>query len=236
MHIQQTRERVARKQDHKQRIEHEVWTVLQSTAMTHMAELMATIHTLAPKPGSLVVLDVRPLPLQWDNWQPVLFSATDLCTHLQIARMYITCTPASAVDFLQFVMQRYPFSITEIRTGADPVFVNTASLQSKHLFTSEVKRHRIAHSVVLNTSEQPALHIASKYNYGGTLNATSDDSSKDTIMNGLVSFLFFHNNHRSLAPLGGLTPLQKLNSFAGYERISWFDPYVPHELRKASNG
>ncbi|HEY4611680.1 MAG TPA: hypothetical protein VII11_01720 [Bacteroidota bacterium] len=213
-----------------------IWNVLHSAAMTQMAELIGAVRELAPEPGALVVLDVKRLPYNWDGWNPVLFSAIDICTQLQIARMYLTPTHASAYDFLQFLVDQYPFPTKEIRTAADPLFVNPSSIQSEHQFTVEAKKRGIFHSVVLDPTEHPVLRVMSKYYYGGTFDGNHNETSRQKVITGLVNFLFFHNNHRSLASIGGLTPLQKLNSFAGYENIPWFDPYRPAGILKTGNG
>jgi hypothetical protein len=238
MHTQLHSQRAEKKKQHPEHLntENGIWNMLQSAGMVQMAEMISAIHDIAPKPGSLVLIDVRMLPMKWDDWQPVLFSAADVCTHMQIARMYITPTLASAIEFLQFISGRYPFPMKEVRTSADSVFVNPGSLQSKHQFTTEAKRLGMFHSVVLDTAEdQTALRLISRHNYVESFEGSFTESSKDKVLNGLVNFLFFHNNHRALASLGGLTPLQKLNSFAGYEHIPWFDPYLPLETRKAGN-
>jgi len=238
MQVQIATARSAKKQEQSEtyNADASIWTMLQSAGMSQMAELINTIHETAPQPGSLIIVDLKPLPFRWDEWQPVLFSAVDVCTHLQIARMYVTSTQASAIDFLQFMAERYPFPITEIRTAANPEFTKLGSLQSNHQFTAEARKRGIFHSIALDTTEQPILSLASKYSFAATLEGNLDGASKEKIVNGLTTFLFFHNNHRSLASLGGLTPLQKLNSFEGYEHIPWFDPYVPNEIRKAGNG
>ena len=213
-----------------------IWNLLHSAAMSQMSELICAIHEIAAEPGKLVIVDVKRLSYHWDGWQPILFSAIDICTHLQIGRMYLTPTQASTIDFLEFLTAQYPFSIHEIRTNADPLFISPVSLQTDHQFTIEAKKKGIFHSVVLDPADHPIVRVVSKYLFGGAFEGNLDEASKESVMAGLVNFLFFHNNHRSLASLGGLTPLQKLNSFHGYEDIPWFDPYRPLEISKAGNG
>jgi hypothetical protein len=211
-----------------------VWNVLELAVMSQMTELTRAIQEIAPVPGTLVYVEAKRPSFNWNGWQPILFSAIDVCTHLQIARIYLTPTQASAVDFLRFTVQQYPFAVRQVRTIADPVFTNQTSLQSRHPFTTEAREFDIRHTIVLDQLHHPILRVLIKYLFGGTLEGTLGGSSEEQVMTALVNFLFFNNNYRSLPTLGGLTPLQKLNQFEGYEKITGFDPYRPIQRRKAA--
>lgn len=206
-------------------VDENIWSILHTAAMTQMNELINSIQRIAPTPGSLIYMEVKPLSYRWSGWQPILFSSFDICTHLQIARMYLTPTYASAIDFLNFIWERYPFRLKEVRTSADQIFINPVSLQSEHQFTSEAKRLGIFHSIVLDPTNQPILRVVSKYTFGGTFEGNIEQPTEENVMAALVNYLYFHNNHRSLASLGGMTPLQKLKTFEGFEGVLSFDPY-----------
>ena len=216
-------------------VEASIWSVLQQAAMSQMAELINALQEIAPQPGSLVYVEARRPSYDWNGWQPILFSAIDLCTHLQIGRMYLMPTQASAIDFLHFIAEQYPFPLNEVHTSADPVFMNSVSTLAQHQFTSEARKIGVLHTMVLDQSNHPILRVVSKYLFGGTFEGSVEKTSEEKVVAALVNFLFFNNNHRSLATLGDLTPLQKLNLFPGYDKISWFDPYRPVELRKTGN-
>jgi hypothetical protein len=201
------------------------WPTLHSAAMAQMHELMNSLHSIAPKPGSLIYMEAKPLPYHWKGWQPVLLSSIDICTHLQIARIYLTATYASAIDFLNFIWERFLFHITEVRTHADPIFLNAVAMQSEHRFTSEAKRLGIFHSIVIDPMSQPVLSVVTKYFFGSTFEGNIKEPTEENVVAALVNYLYFHNNHRSLASLGGMTPLQKLKSFEGFDGILAFDPY-----------
>lgn len=217
-------------------VEASIWSLLHQAAMSRMVDLIKAINEIAPEPGTLVYVEAKRLSYNWDGWRPILFSAVDVCTHLQIARMYLTPTHASAIDFLQFLVHHYPFQLKEIRTNGDPVFINPFSTQSEHQFTAEAKKIGIFHTIALDPMNHPIMRVITKYVFGGAFEGSVEETSEEKVITGFVNFLFFHNNYRSLASLGGLTPLQKLNSFQGFENIIWFDPYRPLELRKKGNG
>lgn len=213
-----------------------IWSLLHEVAMSRMADLIKAIDEIAPTPGTLVYVEAKRLSYTWDGWRPILFSAVDVCTHLQIARMYLTPTHASAIDFLQFLLHHYPFQLKEIRTNGDPVFINPFSTQSEHQFTAEAKKFGIFHSIALDPMNHHIMRAITRYVFGGVFEGSVEETSEEKVIVGLVNFLFFHNNHRSLASLGGLTPLQKLNSFPDFEAITCFDPYRSTETRKTGNG
>jgi hypothetical protein len=205
----------------------DIWNILQDAAMAKVNDLVNSIQQIAPNPGFLVYIEAKRLSYSWKGWRPILFSAIDVCTHLQIARMYLIPNSASAIDALDFIAERYPFPIREVRTTADPLFTHPASIQSEHQFTNKAKQLGMFHSIVLDPSNHPILRIISKYQFGGTFEGSIEKPTEENVMAALVNYLFFHNNHRSLASLGGLTPLQKLKSFDGFEKIELFDPYRP---------
>jgi hypothetical protein len=201
------------------------WSFLQSAGMAQMADLALTQHQVAPKPGSLVYVDAQPLPIRMKDFNLVVFSAIDLCTMLQIGRLYLTSTVASSVDFLQFMIEKYPFLIEEIRTPADGLFMNSSTPQPNHHFTALARQHGIFHSMTFQPNEDRLLNVMGKYFFTTGNESQSEQPSESKLLNDLINFLFFHNNHRSIPLLGGKTPFQKLTSFESFDHLVWFDPY-----------
>ena len=70
-----------------------------------MNSLAMMIETAAPRPGQLVFVDTKELSFRLNEFNPVVFSAIDVSTHLQVARLYLTSTAGSSVDFLDFIGQ-----------------------------------------------------------------------------------------------------------------------------------
>jgi len=85
-----------------------LWSALSSMGSTRVKRLTLTIDAMAPEPGSLVYLVAEKLASGSQELNPSVFSAVDACTHLQVARLYMTWTFASAVDFLSFACEVFP--------------------------------------------------------------------------------------------------------------------------------
>lgn len=190
-----------------------------------MKRLSTSLGELAPKPGYLVYLEAKTLSCQLNNMTPIIYSAIDVCTQMQVARLYLTMTIGSALDFLDFACHKFPFRISGVETPLGLPFANSSILQAHHRFTSAAAERGILHSIIPNRTESEVFSSISKLTFGGILEGSVEPASEQKLMRELINFLFFHNNHRSLPSLEGKAPLQKLKSFVGYERIHTFDPY-----------
>lgn len=201
------------------------WDALNQVGLNHMRKLSISLGELAPKPGFLVYLEAKTLSYRLNDMTPIIYSAIDVCTQLQVSRLYLTMTIASALDFLDFSCQKFPFRISEVETPLGLPFTNSSILQAHHRFTSAAAERGILHSITPNRSEKETFSAISKLTFGGILEGSVEPTSEQKLMRELINFLFFHNNHRPLPTLEGKTPLQKLKLFVGYERIHTFDPY-----------
>lgn len=197
---------------------------LEIASNNHLRELLQSIEAAAAHPGALVYMTALKLPYQLGTMNPLLLSSLDLFTHLQIARIYMTQTVASAVDFLEFVKTAYPFPIKEVRTFPGWLFTDPNVLQQDHKFTLFARQQGITHSVLYEKTDDMIFWTLKNFFYEGQ-RQMDQPLSEDHLLSDLINFLFFHNNHRSLVTLDGKTPIQKLHSFEGYDRLSTFDPY-----------
>ncbi|HAL57314.1 MAG TPA: hypothetical protein DCP63_12815 [Bacteroidetes bacterium] len=203
----------------------DIWSILSGIGVLHLNQIVHSLEGIAPRPGSVVYVTKKGLTSKIDGTEPVLYSAIDVCTHLQVSRMYFTMTIASGVDFLDFVREKFPFRILEVRTKAELPFTNPAIHQMQHRFTVESVIRDIQHTIAYSPARDEVLSMLSRLTYGGVFEGFVDKPSEQKLFRELVNYLFFHNNHRSLPSLGGKTPLQKLKSFAAFERTFCFDPY-----------
>jgi hypothetical protein len=195
--------------------------------------LALTADTIAPEPGSLVYLFAERLASSNDDFNPCVFSAIDACTCLQIARLYMTWTFASAVDILSFAVELYPFQIRRVRTLASGPFYRPSIPEGSHEFARIAEKHGINHSLITDPARDDLYQVVSKFAFHGVIEGRPDRESELRVVKSLADFLFFHNNQRSLPSLDGRTPLEKLHSFAGHDRMRYFDPFVsPSMLTK----
>ncbi|HTY37528.1 MAG TPA: hypothetical protein VMH23_10470, partial [Bacteroidota bacterium] len=60
-----------------------------------MKEMATTLDEAAPMPGHLVYLRAKNLTVKLNGLEPVVFSAVDACTFLQLAQIYLAPTTAA---------------------------------------------------------------------------------------------------------------------------------------------
>ncbi len=202
----------------------EILQELHVVGMHTMNNLTYHIRTIAPWPGSLVYVESRRLSLRPQQFEPTLFSAVDICTHLQIARIYLTPSFGSAIDFVDYVRDRYPFPISEIRTGNAPPFGSPTTSPSHNRFTTALEGRGIKHTLIIEPHHDPVLATVLRLTFGGVFEGSLDHRGEEHLIDELTRFLFFHNNHRVLPTLGGLTPIMRLREFESFKHLRLFEP------------
>jgi hypothetical protein len=205
---------------------HALPSALNGAGLVRGKRLTLAVDAIAPEPGSLVFLLAERLACGNDELNPTVFTAIDACTSLEVARIYMTWTFASAVDFLLFAAELFPFQIRRVRTLASGPFYRPTIPEGNHEFARIAQERGISHSLITDAAEDELYQAASKFAFHGMFDGRMDRESELRILKALADFLFFHNNQRSLPSLGGKTPVQKLHSFAGYDRLRYFDPFV----------
>jgi hypothetical protein len=186
--------------------------------------LTLAIEAAAPRPGFLVYVQTKKLSIRLNGVEPVIFSAVDLNTHLQVAQVYLAATAAAAVDFVDSVSQSFPFGISQIRSLAQAPFYISPGPDSGRDFTSIMRERGLVHSVFTNPADDVLFSLVSKHTFGGICEGSLVCASREEMLRELSRFLFFHNNYRSLPWLRGMAPLQKLKTFEGFAGIHSFDP------------
>jgi hypothetical protein len=186
--------------------------------------LTLAIEAAAPRPGSLVYVQTKKLSIRLNGVEPVIFSAVDLSTQLQVARVYFAATRAAAVDFVNFLSRSFPFGISQIRTLDQSPFHTSGGAGSLRDFTSLMRERGLFHSTFTRPSDEALFSLVSKLTFGGICEGSLVCASKEEMLRELARFLFFHNNYRSLPWLGGMTPLQKTKAFEGFAGFHSFDP------------
>ena len=189
----------------------------------YLDALTLAIEEAAPKPGRLVYLQAKKLAMRLNGLEPVLFSALDVNTHLQVARVYLTMTRAAAVDFVESAAQSFSFPILRVRSLAEAPFAPSAG-NSVCDFTSAMNARGIEHSVLRNPSSDALFSLLTKLTFGGVPEQPLPTASKDGLQAELGRYLFFHNNYRKLPWLGGKTPLEKFNASRKSSKLRFFDP------------
>jgi hypothetical protein len=194
--------------------------------MTKMARLGSMLSRIAPKPGALVFLSSGRLSCKLNGTETVVFSAFDASTHLQIARIYFAETFTSAVDFVDFVRRKFPFSISRIRTSLESPFLIDSGRPTGERFTSHLEAQGVVHSMIADLSRDDLFSVFTRLSFVRVAGDSTQYSDGQDLMSEFITYLFYHNNYRTLPSLKGWTPIKKLNSFEGYEDVEAFDPYT----------
>jgi hypothetical protein len=199
--------------------------------LTHSGEaqirrMISTLDETAPKPGHLIYFKAKNLSVELNGLQPVVFSAVDACTFLQVAQIYLAPTTAAASAFFDYSQGKFPFVLSAVRTRNQRPFYHATGERSYHEFSEIIGEKGCSHSVITNLSQDPLYEIAGKLMFGGITEGSFVGVTEAQLQRDLIHFLFYHNNFRSIPWLGGMTPLQKLASFEGFSSWRLFDPFT----------
>jgi hypothetical protein len=194
------------------------------TGLGQAVRRRSIIDLVAPTPGFLVYVESSRLSNQVNEIEPLVFSAIDANTHLQIARLYLTSSFASAIDFVEFILSRFPFPILQIRTAEQAPFYADSNLPTNQRFSSFLQAQMVHHSIMSRPSSDELYPHLSKLTFAKMASGALNRISSDELMEGLSSYLLIHNNYRELPSLQGRTPLQKLHTFDRFKQLYSFDP------------
>ncbi|MFD9688956.1 IS481 family transposase [Kitasatospora sp. NPDC059088] len=186
-------------------------------------------HTRYEKqlPGNRVQIDVKfiepiGVPTQTASPEPVpvtgkapkvrrrakyyQFTAIDDCTRLRVLRIYPRCDQKTAVQFLDYVLERLPFRVEVIQTD------NGAEFQSA--FHWHVLDKGIAHTYIkpasphLNGKVERSHSIDAEEFYRMLAGVVIDDTG--ALNEKLREWEDYYNFHRPHGALGGQTPYERL--------------------------
>jgi hypothetical protein len=202
------------------------WSELGGGGLEQAAQRRSIVDLVAPTPGFLVYIESKRLSNQINEIEPMVFTAIDANTHLQVARLYLTASFASAIDFVEFVLSRFPFPILQIRTADEAPFYLSSSLPTRQRFSEFLQARMVHHSVMSRPLHDELYPHLSKFTFAKMAAGSLNKISSDDLMEGLTSYLLIHNNYRELPSLQGRTPLQKLHSFERFKQLYSFDPFT----------
>ena len=201
------------------------WPELSQSGPRNAAPLRSIVDLVAPTPGFLVYVESSRLSNQVNEVEPLVFSAIDANTHLQIARLYLTESFASAIDFVEFALSKFPFPVVQIRTVDGAPFYASSNLPTRQRFSEFLQARMVHHSVMSRPLQDELYPHLSKFTFARMAAGSLNRISSDELMDGLTSYLLIHNNYRELPALQGRTPLQKLHLCERFKQLYSFDPF-----------
>jgi hypothetical protein len=216
---------------------------LQHAGMSCLEKVALLKCEVVPTPGRIVYLHTATLETRLSGLAPVIFSAVDATTHLQIAQAYFAMTSAAALSFAEFAARSFPFPIVEFRSRKVTPFHNPENDRPHRDFRALIGERGYLHSFVETRSSDALFSITSKMVFGASTAGSALPASTHELQRDLTRFVFYHNNLRSISWLKGKTPVQKLRTFTGFRGMRSFSPwdecedgYVPSGLRSSKAG
>jgi transposase InsO family protein len=160
-----------------------------------------------PLPGHQVQLDVKFIqPLPGARRKHYQFTAIDDCTRLRVLRIYPQLNQKTAIQFLDYVLERLPFRVEVIQTD------NGAEFQSRfhwHVLDKGIGHVYIKpHTPRLNGKVERSHRIDAEEFYQLLDGVVIDDT--EVFNDKLREWENFYNYHRPHGSLGGQTPYERL--------------------------
>jgi transposase InsO family protein len=160
-----------------------------------------------PLPGHRVQVDVKFIqPLPGSRRKHYQFTAIDDCTRLRVLRIYPQLNQKTAIQFVDYVLERLPFRVEVIQTD------NGAEFQSR--FHWHVLDKGIGHVYIkartprLNGKVERSHRIDAEEFYQLLDGVVIDDT--EVFNDKLREWENFYNYHRPHGSLGGQTPYERL--------------------------
>jgi transposase InsO family protein len=170
-----------------------------------------------PQPGHQVQIDVKFIaPLKGSRKKHYQFTAIDDCTRLRVLRIYDRLGQESAIQFVDYVLEKLPFHVLRIQTD------NGSEFQA--LFHWHVLDRGIEHVYIkpatprLNGKVERTHRIDAEEFYRMLDGVVVDDSKLFTTK--LQEWEDFYNFDRPHGGLGGQTPYERLREKVGGSSVS----------------
>jgi transposase len=183
-----------------------------------------------PYPGDNVQVDIKVIG-GYSTKRIMQYSAQDDATRIKFTQLHPERTNNYSVDFLDYIVNRFPFRIKRISTDNDSVFTNAYTgdprthplkMPRLHPFSLRCKELRIKHKLNRpaspnqngkvershRTDDEEFYRLHRSYNLGYLI---KERKKYDELF----------NNYRPHMGLKGLTPLQKLKSYDKYKGITY---------------
>lgn len=183
-----------------------------------------------PNPGDNVQLDIKVIG-GYSTKRAMQYSAQDDATRIKLTKLYRERTNHYSVEFLEYIVAKFPFKIKKITTDNDSVFTNAYTGEPRthplkmprvHPFTLRCKGLRIRHKLNRPACPQQNGKVERSHR-------TDDEEFYRLQRSYNLEYLIkerkkydkLFNNHRPHMGLKGLTPLQKLQSYDKYRGVTY---------------
>lgn len=186
--------------------EHTIWKLLKQNLVND--ELSLPKRPDIPQirqPGDVVNLGIIDIKPYLAKLQYVLYTAIDSVTHLKISKIYEQPSSINTHDFIQLILEKFPFTIKELIVHEHPTF-------------KELNWERFG--IHLTYQEQQISEIS----FVDEIFQTDAEYSLSQLDELYIKYLNEYNNHKMQLSLNYLTPLQILRTFCDYKSVQYFEP------------
>jgi transposase InsO family protein/transposase-like protein len=191
-----------------------IWRILNRLGMSRLpASQRYKRHTQRwkryekPQPGHRVQIDVKFLdPVKGTRRRHYQFTAIDDCTRLRVLRIYDRCTQKTAIQFIDYVLEKLPFRVEVIQTD------NGAEFQQAlhwHVLDRGVQHVYIKPATPRLNGKVERSHRIDAEEFYRMLSGVVIDDTK-LFNDKLQEWEDFYNYHRPHGGLGGQTPYERL--------------------------
>jgi transposase InsO family protein len=164
-----------------------------------------------PQPGHRVQIDVKFIaPIKGLRRRHYQFTAIDDCTRIRVLRIYDRLSQKTAIQFVDYVLQKLPFAVEVIQTDNGPEF---ASQFHYHVLDRGISHVYIKPATPrLNGKVERSHRIDQEEFYRMMKGVVIDDT--ELFNDRLQEWEDFYNYNRPHGGLGGQTPYERLRQRA----------------------
>lgn len=184
-----------------------------------------------PNPGDNVQVDIKVIG-GYSVKRAMQYSAIDDATRIKLTRIYSERANHYSLEFLDYITNKYPFRIKRISTDNDSVFTNRYTGEPRthplktpklHPFSLRCKELKIKHKLNRPACPQQNGKVERSHRTDSEEFYRFHKTYKtiDYLAKEREKYDELFNNHRPHMGLKGLTPLQKLQSYAKYRDVTY---------------
>lgn len=195
--------------------EHTIWKLLKQNLVNDEFPLNNSLQiTLLKRPGDEVSIAFFDITQYLNSLPYVLYTAVDSATHLRISKIYSEPTSDNTLDFLQLIIEKFPFKIKELIIPDHPACkdINTLKFGIQPIYQELPGPENSFLDKIFQMDEE---YFFKKHIF----------YSSNQLQNLLNQYLNNYNNHKMQPTLNNLTPLQKLRTFFDMKSVQYFEPF-----------
>jgi len=186
------------------------------------------------EPGEMIQMDVKYAFRSYADYWYYQYSAVDYLTGIAYGIIYELQSNLEGVLFTNSMLRFYPFGVSGIQTDNHSTFTNRYTGYEKsanplnprlHCFDLNCQRLKIIHCLI--DKGKPAQNgKVERFHRTCEENFYQQETFKDlnSARKKFRDFLYYYNNEREHLGLGGLTPLEKLQTIPQYANIKILTP------------